>query len=174
MPQDNISKSQNQRTLVIPGAIVEDTATALCHILNNSLQRSGQYKDIAALTELEQEGLVSLGKLMIKYEIIPKNMDERLKDIIKLITEEYRKRQLDAFKTFSTRCPYCGIDGSITIVEVALVCTGAVLHPNIPLRSDGFDVSYQDDPSEGNLSTENERVHCNNCGTEFNLSDLVS
>ena len=174
MPQDNISISQNQRTLVIPGAIVGDTAATLCHILNDSLQRSGQYKDIAALTELEQEGLVSLGTLMSKYDIIPRNMDNRLKDIIKLIIEEYRERQLDAFKTFSTRCPYCGIDGNITIVEATLVCTGVVLHPNIPLRSDGFDVSYQDDPSEENLSTENERVLCNNCGTEFNLSDLVS
>lgn len=174
MPQDNISRSQNQRQLVIPGAIVEDTATALCPILNDSLQRSGQYKDITALTELEREGLVSLGTLMSKYAVVPRNMDDRLKDIIKLVIEEERRKQLDAFKTFSTVCPYCGTDGSVTIVEVTLVCTGAVLHPNIPLRSDGFDISYPDDPSEGNLSTENERVLCNNCGTEFNLSDLVS
>lgn len=173
MTQDNKPKFQPQQKLVIPRAIVEDVAYILCHLLTNSLQSSDRYNDIATLTESERAGISHLGTLMSKYEIVPKNMVDWLKDIIKLVLEEEHKQNLSAFRTFSTRCPYCGQERCIMIIRATLTHTGKVLRPKVALQSDGFNISSYHKLQEKDMSTENEQVRCDNCKTKFDLSALI-
>ena len=173
MSQSDRPNFQPQKKWVLPRAVVEDIVDTLYGFLTNSLRSSDRYKDITKLTKLEREGMSRLGILMSKYEVVSKNMDDWLKDGIKLVLEEEREERISAFKTFSTRCPYCGQEGSIVVIKVTLTLTGTILRPKVPLRSDGFNIHYHGAFNEKDLSTENEQVRCNNCGTEYNLSELV-
>jgi DNA-directed RNA polymerase subunit RPC12/RpoP len=80
--------------------------------------------------------------------------------------------QAEQFEAFSTRCPYCGVKDRIMVRQATLVATGSTIQAEVLLHADGFDLSSVCDPTE-NLSTEDERVRCEACGSEFDLSDLT-
>jgi len=78
------------------------------------------------------------------------------------------------FDPFSTRCPYCGQENSITVTSVTLTQTFQVVQVGVPLQADGFDISDFCNPLLKDLSTQDERVRCDTCGTEFALSELLN
>lgn len=72
---------------------------------------------------------------------------------------------------FETHCPKCGC-GDLRVIEVTLVETGKTIPMNVFLEHDGFYFDANDvDLKDG--STENEKVRCAGCKSEFSLSELT-
>ena len=76
------------------------------------------------------------------------------------------------YNQWRTSCPECG-NKELIVFRVTLVAAGYAIHPNSRLCADGFVVDpegkfekYKD------LSTEDEKVFCPECGEHFDLSDL--
>jgi hypothetical protein len=172
-PQESALPPQPKPVLVIPNAIVADVADVLCRFLVDSLFPHARYRDVTNLTELERQGLSRLGTLMRKHGLFPADTNDWLEELIRLIEEEEGRARARRFETFSTRCPYCGQESCITVIEVTLTQTSQVLQPGVPLQTDGFGIYDFCNPDLKDLSTEDERVRCDECGSEFDLGDLL-
>ncbi len=172
-PQEDTPMSRSKPVLVTPNAIVQDVADTLCRLLLDSLLPHARYRDTANLTALEREGLLRLGTLMRKHGMFPADTNDWLEELIRRLEEQESRERVRRFESFSTRCPYCGQENCITVIEVTLVQTGQTLQPDVPLQADGFDIYGFCDPDLKDSSTEDERVHCDECGAEFDLGDLL-
>ena len=73
------------------------------------------------------------------------------------------------YDQYKTECPNCDAD-SLIVTEVTLEVNGERVSLNVPLHSDGFEVDVEG--TEKNGSTEDERVLCTSCKTEYDLCDL--
>jgi hypothetical protein len=125
--------------------------------------------DVGELTASQRKVLLRLGALM-DYGIVPNGVTDQMRVLVKQIQEqECQKREYD---TFSTRCPYCGHDGVISVIEVTLPSIGKTLDVNVPLQAHGFDVYAYCPPDIKDLSTEDGRARCDECLTEFDLGEL--
>jgi hypothetical protein len=63
---------------------------------------------------------------------------------------------------YYTECPFCHADGKLFVIK------GVFVAYKMPLRPDGF---CFDDAKH--ISTENETVHCEACGLDYPLSEVM-
>ena len=165
---------QETGDLIVPRAIVEDVAASLCHSLVFSLPSQKREDEVARLLDWERQAISTLGALGRRYELrLPKELPDWLKVLIRQVEEQESREHSNRFETFSTRCPYCGQQNCLLVIEATLVQTNQGIQPHVPLFADRFDIYPLCDRDLKDLSTENEGVRCTLCGTEFDLSELI-
>lgn len=162
-----------QLHLLLPRGAVEVLASALCTLLKETL--GPDRWDPGAWTSSERECLAQLAWLANKYALTPAGMTVELRKAMGLALGIRERTLADQFVSYATRCPYCGSARGLNVIEVTLSSQGdTALRVDVPLHPDGFDLSGSADSSgHKDWSTEDERVRCSSCGTEFDLSDLT-
>lgn len=84
------------------------------------------------------------------------------------------KKAVDSFSQWRTDCPSCKKTGCLTVISAKLARTGERVYPGTQLQADGFEVDPQGKfPNLKDMSTEDEVVHCTECGARFSLTELT-
>lgn len=74
-----------------------------------------------------------------------------------------------SYAVYRDACPACGM--YLQVYEVTLVRTGETHKILAPLEKDGFEFDAGDGGKD--MSTENEKVRCIECGETYDLGDLT-